>query len=283
MSWRRACLAALCAAGLGGLPAAGRAREEAVTLWVLPLDNPGRDATLDDLARAVSELLALAFARSSEYAVVDREHLAEVLEEQSLPAAGLAEPGTRHAVGRLLGARWMLQGSLARRGTSLWIAAHVTEVESTRILASAQVEADPSELEPLLQELVEGLMRAVRLERGGAPQGFDRAPEASLHFMRGLSLYYSARYPRALAEFLRSGAEPGLADSSALWRANCYLGLEQVEHAFLELSRLERQGTLALDDEAFREKLARCRERLSADELRTCERLLGQRSAAPPR
>lgn len=273
MSWKAACLAALIAAGRAGAPAGGEPREEAVTLWVLPFENLGGDPALDDLARAVSELLTLSFARS-EYAVVERERLAAVLAEQSLASAGLSEPGTRRTVGRLLGARWMLHGSLARRGTKLWIAAHVTELESTRILASEQMEAEPAELASMLGELAGRLLHATRARLGGTTEKLDPTPEANLHFLRGLSHYYSGQHHRALAEFLRSGAEPGLADSSALWRANCYLGLEKYAHAFLELVRLQRRSTNTLDPAALQERIEHCRRALSAEELRDCENLL---------
>ncbi len=264
-------------AGLAGAPRPG-AQEEPVTLWVLPLDNRSGDPALDDLARALSDLLTLAFACSSDCAVVDREHLAAVLEEQSLPAAGLAEPGTRRALGRLLGARWILHGSLARRGTKLWIATHLTELESTRILASEQVEADPSQLAQMLPDLAGKLLRAVRITHGGgAAQEIDLAPVANLHFLRGLGHYYSGQYHRALAEFLRSAAEPGLAGPSALWRANCYLGLEKYEHAFLELTRLRAEGSHQLDPEVLKDRIERCRKNLSAEDIDACERLLKSR------
>jgi len=275
VSWRSTCLAALLVVGLAGAPAAG-AEVGAPTLWVLPFDNIGGDPALDDLARAVSELLTVTFSRSSECAVVERDRLAAVLAEQSLSSAGVLEPGTRRTVGRLLGARWMLHGSLARRGTRLWIAAHVTELESTRILTSEQIEAEPAELAPMLSELAARLMRAL-LARPSSPGALDPAPAANLHFLRGLGQYYSGQHHRALAEFLRAGAEPGLADSAALWRANCYLDLQEFAHAFLELARLRGRGTLALDPHDLEQRLERCRRELSADELRTCEALLQAR------
>lgn len=278
MSLRSICLAALLAASPAGAPSASGMQAEAVTLWVLPFENLGRDPALDDLARAVTDLLTLAFAGTSECAVVERERLAAVLAEHSLAAAGLSEPGTRRTVGRLLGARWMLHGSLARRGTKLRIAAHVTEVESTRILASEQMEAEPAELAPMLDELAGSLLSVLRSRPGGAAPGrLDPTPVANLHFLRGLSHYYSGLQHRALAEFLRAGAEPALADLSALWRANCYLSLSKFEHAFLELAPLQHRGTNALDPAALHERLERCRRELSADELQTCEWLLQAR------
>jgi TolB-like protein len=274
VSWKGT-LAALIAAVLAAAPVrAWSPQEEPVTLWVLPLDNPGADPTLDDLARAVSDLLQVAFARLSACAVVDRAHLSALLSEQSLSAAELARPDSRRSIARLLGARWMCQGSLARRGARLWIAVHVIELESTRVLASQQIEADPAELAPRLSELAEGLVRAVLARPCGGEGAVDSAPAANLGFLRGLSHYYAGQYHRALAEFLRSGATPELADGSALWRANCYLALAQPEHAFLELARLRRRATHVLDPAELDERLERCRRQLTSDELRTCEWIL---------
>jgi hypothetical protein len=163
---------------------------------------------------------------------------------------------------------------VARRGTKLWIAAHVTEVESTRILGSEQVEAEPEDLVAPLTELAAKLERALHARASGSPGGLDPTPEANLHFLRGLARYYAGQHHRALAEFLRAGAEPGLSDSAVLWRANCYLDLEEFGHAFLELARLQRRGTLVLDAHELERRLERCRRELPADELRTCEALL---------
>lgn len=277
MSWRSIRLAALLAASLAGAPVGG-AQDEAPTLWVLPIENLGRDPALDDLARAVTDLLTITFTRSRDCAVVERELLAAVLAEQSLATAGLSEPGTRRTVGRLLGARWMLHGSLARRGAKLWIAAHVTELESTRILASEQLEAEPAELAPRLGELAAKLLHALRARPdGSAPAELDPMPAANLHFLRGLSHHYAGQHHRALAEFLRAAAEPELADTAALWRASSYLALEEPAHAFLELARLQRGGTSALDPLLLEGRLERCRRELSADELRLCEGLLQDR------
>jgi hypothetical protein len=207
--------------------------------------------------------------------VVERERLASLLAEQSLTATSLSEPGTRRALGKLLGARWMLHGSLARRGAKLWIAVHVTEVASTRVLASGEIEAEPSDLARELAELTAKLVRALPASHGAvAPGELDPTPVASLHLLRGLGAYYSGEHHRALAEFLRAGAEPALADTAALWRARTYLALAEPAHAYLELARLERRGTHALDRRDLEERLARCRSSLSADELRTCEALL---------
>lgn len=281
MRWSAVALAASLACGLAGASATRGAQEEAVTLWVLPLENPARDRELDDLARAVTDLLSITLARAEECALVERERLDAVLSEQSLALAGLADPGTRRRVGGLLGARWVLHGSLARHAERLWIAAHVTEVESTRILASEQFEAEPAELAARLDELAAGLVRALRARAGVvvethtvAPAELDPTPAASLRFLRGLGHYYSGLPHRALAEFLHAGCEAGLADSAAVWRANCYLALRESGHAFLELARLRRRGTGALDPAALDERIERCRRMLSPEELRLCELLL---------
>ena len=59
-----------------------------------------------------------------------------------------------------------------------------------------------------------------------------------------------------------------------MWRANCYIALEEFEHAFIELAPLVRCGSHVLDPRELAERLARCRRQLSADELRTCEELV---------
>ena len=258
-------IAALATVLLCGSPSA-QPGEEAVSVWILPFDHAGDGG--DELGATIADLLTLSFSRSPRYAVVDRQALAEILAERSVAAAGLARPGV--GAEKLLWARRMLHGTVSRRGSSLLITAHVTDVESTRILVSAQVSGEAAALACLVQELTAELMSAPRVADGGSRPGeADPAPAANLHFLRGLSHYHARQYHRALAEFLRSGADPEARALSALWRANCYIATERHAHAFLELLRLRREGLGRVSPDDLQRLLDECREHLSADEIRT--------------
>ena len=137
----------------------------------------------------------------------------------------------------------MLHGTVTRRGKSLGITAHVTDVASTRILGSAQVSGERGEVARLVQALTSELREIPRsADHLIGPGAADTAPVANLHFMRGLSRFHAGQYHRALAEFIRAGADPEVEELASLWRANCYLAAKLYDHAFLELSSLRREG-----------------------------------------
>jgi len=267
---RSSCLVAAALAVLA--PASAQAAMEPVSVWILPFDvsgdAPGEEGSPDDLGVAFADLLTASLSRSPDHAVVDRGALAEVLAERS-ETGGVSR--------RLVWARWMLHGTVTRRGDSLDVTAHVTDVASTRILGSAQASCRGGPGSPELARIVEALTSELtKIPRGAgrrpAPDRTvdrtDGAPVANLHFMRGLSRYHAGQYHRALAEFLRSGADPEVEELSGLWRANCYLAAKRYDHAFLELSRLRRRGPGRVDPGDLQRLLEECLRHLSDEEVR---------------
>jgi len=262
------CLAAV-ALSLWCGPASAQKGVEPVSVWIVPFDVvggvPGDEGPPDELGVTIADLLTASLSRSPDYAVVDRQALAEVLAERSQTGGGFS---------RLVWARWMLHGTVTRRGDSLGITAHVTDVASTRILGSAQVSGERGELSRIVQALASELREIPRsADHRTGPGETDSAPVANLHFMRGLSRYHAGQYHRALAEFIRSGADPALGDLSSLWRANCYLAAQRHDHAFLELSRLRRGGAGRVSPDDLQRLLDECLLHLSAEEVRTYREL----------
>lgn len=266
------CLAAAALVLLCG-SAATQAEVEPVSVWILPFDVVGDvlgdEGSPHELGITIADLLTASLSYSPDYAVVDRRALAEVLAERSETAGDS---------GKLAWARWMLHGTVTRHGQTLALTAHVTDVASTRILGSAQVHAEPgtgpSELSRIVQTLTSELREIPRsVDRRSGPGETDTAPVANLHFMRGLSRYHAGQYHRALAEFIRSGADPEVGDLSSLWRANCYLAAKSYNHAFLELSRLRRAGSRRVDPDDLQRLMDQCLQHLSAEEVRTLREL----------
>ena len=208
-------------------------------VWILPFDNPGAAASVEHLEEALPALLAVALSRSDRHAVVDRQHLVQVLAEQSLTLEGLTAAEARSAVGRLLGATVIITGSVVPQGPDLLVSMRTIDVETGFVTAWADARGAAGQPGRLVSELYRRLAAepARALPSLSADQ-IDEAPVPSLHFMRGLGYHGSARYHQALAEFLQAASEPTLADLSRLWLANAYLAQKQYAHAYLELSRL---------------------------------------------
>jgi len=236
-------------------------------IWILPFDNPEADASVAHLEEAIPALLAVAISQSDQHAVVDRQHLNQVLAEQSLTLEGLIAQNTRHAVGKLLGATVMISGSVVKQGQDLLITMRASDLESGMVTATAEARGPAGQVGRLVSDLYRRLARDLgrRLPDLRADQ-IDEVPLSNLHFMRGLGYYYSARYNQALAEFLQATREKPLADISRLWLANSYLAQEEYDHAYLELTRLRLGGSRNFRQGEIEAKMRACEKHLSAEE-----------------
>ena len=250
------------------------ANERPARIWFLPFDNPSADASLEYLEQALPALLAVAVSQTDEHAVVDRQHLTQVLAEQALTLEGLTSPSAKHRVGRLLEATVMISGSFVKQGQELLIMIRAADVETGMVTATAEARGPVGQLGPLVSKLYGRLARdlGTRLPALRADQ-IDEAPLSNLHFMRGLGFYFSARYNQALGEFVQAAEEQELSDISRLWLANAYLAQNQFGHAYLELSKLMRGGSSNLRHDEVKAKMRTCEKHLGAEEVKIIEEL----------
>ena len=105
------------------------ARIPARSIGVLPFTVEAQDTLLLPLGHALAEFLSTDLSRSTALVVVDRLHTDAILRELSLVDKGIVDPRTGPRVGRLIGARRLLIGSVRRgaRGT-IDISARVVDV-----------------------------------------------------------------------------------------------------------------------------------------------------------
>jgi TolB-like protein len=248
-------------------------------IWILPFDNPEADASAAHLEEAIPALLAVAMSQSDQHAVVDRQHLNQVLAEQSLTLEGLIAPKTRHEVGKLLGATVMISGSFVKQGQDLLITMRASDLESGMVTATAEARGPAGHVGRLVSDLYRRLARDLgrRLPDLRAAQ-IDDVPLSNLHFMRGLGYYYSARYNQALAEFLQATREKPVADISRLWLANSYLAQAEYAHAYLELTRLRRSRNFRQGE--VEAKMRACEKHLSAEEVKRIRELAALHASA---
>jgi TolB-like protein len=250
-------------------------------IWILPFQHPQADSSLDYLEEALPALLAVAISRSDKHAVVDRQHLNQVLAEQSLTLEGLTSPDTKHRIGRLLGATVMITGSFVQQGNELLMSMRASDLETGIITATAEARGPTAQPGQLVSKLYRRL--AGDLDRrlpDLAPDQIDHAPLANLHFMKGLGHYHSARYSHALAEFMLAAEEEQLTDISRLWLANAYLAQHQYAHAYLELSRLKSSGSSNLRENEIAARMHECEKYLTPEDLKIIRELAVGRTPA---
>ncbi len=114
-----------------------------------------------DDAAIITEILRSKLVVSGAFEVVDRANIDKILAELELQASGATQEANSLRVGRLLNARYIVTGSLMRIGKSLSITAHMVDVETGQIKASAEKKADNMDtVSDVLQEVLLDLIRS---------------------------------------------------------------------------------------------------------------------------
>jgi hypothetical protein len=233
------------------------------------------------LEEALPALLAVAISHSDRHAVVDRQHLEQVLAEQSLTLEGLTSPDTRHRIGRLLGATVIITGSFVQQAHELLMSVRAFDLETGIITATAEARGPTGQSGQLVSKLYQRLAGDLEGRLPNlAPDQIDEAPLANLHFMKGLGHYHSARFSQALAEFILAAEDKRLADVSRLWLANVYLAQQQYAHAYLELSRLRKSGSSNHREIEITAKMRECEKYLTPEDVKIIRELAGRQIRA---
>ena len=85
--------------------------------------------------------------------LVEREKLREVLAEQKLSIAGLADPATAVRVGRILGAQRLVYGSFIEMGEELRLDVRLADSQTAAVLAAETAQGKTAEFAALLEGL----------------------------------------------------------------------------------------------------------------------------------
>jgi len=145
--------------------------QEPMSVAIMPFEVIlDHNKELVGLDRAISEMLITDLSKVRDLQIVERSRLGDVLKELNLPAEGFVDPKTAGTIGKGVGARAILTGSLFVNGDQLCINARLVHVESGKVLVAEKISGsikDPFELEKQLQQkLIESLgIRLSELEK----------------------------------------------------------------------------------------------------------------------
>jgi TolB-like protein len=162
-----ACVAAglwLTAAPLGAQAVADSTRRP--TLGVVAFTNAAmRDrADWESQRQGIAELVTTMLRYHPGVVVLEREQLQPLLKEQDLGASGRVEPETAARIGQLLGAKYMLLGTISVDPRNrLRLAARAVDVETSRVLQGEMVDGDADDVMVLVDRLTERLPRSLSL------------------------------------------------------------------------------------------------------------------------
>ncbi len=133
------------------MPWAVRADFEPVRVAVLDFDLKGEGYETEDMGAIVAEWFVTAFVREGRFGVVERGLLKKITAEHKLGASGLVDDNTATRIGKLLGVKVIISGSVLKLENVLEINARIIDVETASIIAAENVKSSAA---AALQDLV---------------------------------------------------------------------------------------------------------------------------------
>ncbi|MFT3839479.1 MAG: CsgG/HfaB family protein [Myxococcaceae bacterium] len=140
------------------------------TIAVLYFDNLTKQGDFDVLRKGMADMIVTDLVAWDGLTVVDRLRLEEVLAEQKLQHTKAFDQGTAVKLGRILGADYLLTGSLNSSGGKVIIDAQLKKVTDSSVVISARSQGDPNHVFDVEQDLVDKVTRSIDVKVKDAGQ-----------------------------------------------------------------------------------------------------------------
>ncbi len=142
-----------------------RADFQKTKIAVLDFRPQGNNFENEDMGKIVAEWLITAFVREGRFEVIERKLLGEVLEEQQMVEAGIVNQDTASEIGKLLGVKVIISGSVAKIGQMVEVNARIVDVASASIITAESVSSTQvTSLRGLVGEMAQKIMKNFPLE-----------------------------------------------------------------------------------------------------------------------
>jgi len=129
----------VCIGGMSPVYAAKKMR-----IAVVDLDSQGDKAKEDELGTMASQLLTAEFVKGGRFDVIERQALKKIVEEQQLGLTGLVDANTAAQLGRVLGATYIVTGSVISYPRGMDLVVKIVETESASIKVADRLSAGTS-------------------------------------------------------------------------------------------------------------------------------------------
>ncbi|MCL7489070.1 MAG: FlgO family outer membrane protein [Desulfobulbaceae bacterium] len=132
---------------------------------VLPFNLQGENFETEDMGKIVAEWLITAFVKEGRFEVIERKLLGQVLEEQQMIEAGLVTQETASEIGKLLGVKVIISGSVMKLRDVMEVNARIIDVASASIVTAESVSSrNVNNLQALVIEMADKIIRNFPLE-----------------------------------------------------------------------------------------------------------------------
>ncbi len=118
-----------------------------------------------DMGKIVAEWLVTALVKEGRFAVIERRLLNKVLEEQKIGVSGIVDADSASKLGKVLGAKVVITGSVLQYQNIIEVNARIIDVESSSIMAAESAKSTSTvALEDLVVEMTDKIIRDFPLE-----------------------------------------------------------------------------------------------------------------------
>jgi len=146
-------------------PSAAVADFERTKIAVLDFTIQGKGHETEDMGQIVAEWLITAFVKEGRFDVIERRLLKKILGEQKLGATGMLDQDSVSQLGKLLGVKVVISGSVMRFQNVIEVNARIIDVESASIIAAESVKDTTAiGLEKLVISMAEKIIKDFPLE-----------------------------------------------------------------------------------------------------------------------
>ncbi len=131
---------------------------EKTKLAVFDFNLQGHDYGSEDMGGIVAEWFITALVHEGRFDVIERTHLQKIINEQKLGMTGLVAESSAAEVGKVLGVKTIITGSVMSLPESIEVNARIIDVESGSIIAAEHVKSDST---AGLQDLINDMARLI--------------------------------------------------------------------------------------------------------------------------
>ena len=120
----------------------------------------GEESNVKDMGKIIAEWLTIAFVQEGRFEVIERQMLKKVMSEQQLVMTGVVDESSATELGKLLGVKVIITGSVMKLQDMITVSARIIEVESASIIAAENVSsASTFELQKLIGEMAAKIVK----------------------------------------------------------------------------------------------------------------------------
>lgn len=124
-----------------------------MTVAIADFKNNTDSFYLDDWEKSIPEFLKSELSKTEDLVIVERRQLESVLKEQALSMTGLVDSSTAQQVGSLLGAEFVISGSINQSGKWIRIDAKIIRVSSGHVKSEKVQAPDDKHLTEMISLL----------------------------------------------------------------------------------------------------------------------------------